>query len=122
MSARLRHFAINADDVDRARGFYGKVSGWGFTPWGPPGFYHVDGAGEGLSGSLQGRHEVNGEKMPGMELSFAVDDIAQTVAAVEGNGGTILMQPFHIEGVGHLIFFRDTEGNVAGAMQYEAGV
>jgi predicted enzyme related to lactoylglutathione lyase len=29
------------------------------------------------------------------------------------------MPPFHIEGVGRLIFFKDTEGNIAGAMQYE---
>jgi uncharacterized protein len=29
------------------------------------------------------------------------------------------MPPFRIEGVGELIFFRDTEGNVAGAVQYE---
>jgi hypothetical protein len=29
------------------------------------------------------------------------------------------MPAFHIETVGHLIFFQDTEGNIAGAMQYE---
>jgi predicted enzyme related to lactoylglutathione lyase len=117
-AARLRHFAINADDVPRARGFYEKVFGWTFTPWGPPGFYQVKNAGEGLMGALQGRRDIEANKMPGMELSFGVDDIESTIAAIEANGGTVLMKPYLIEGVGKLIFFRDTEGNVAGAMQY----
>ena len=39
MTATLRHFAINADDVPRAKRFYEEVFGWSFTPWGPPNFY-----------------------------------------------------------------------------------
>jgi hypothetical protein len=39
MSAKLRHVAINADDVQRARRFYEAVFGWRFEPWGPPNFY-----------------------------------------------------------------------------------
>jgi hypothetical protein len=31
------------------------------------------------------------------------------------------MPPFTIDGVGDLIFFKDSEGNIAGAMQYVAG-
>ena len=34
-------FAINADDVPRARQFYSAVFGWKFEPWGPPGFYLI---------------------------------------------------------------------------------
>ena len=119
MSATLRHFAINADDVPRARAFYEAVFDWSFTPWGPPGFYQTRSAGDGLMGALQDRRTIGGQVMPGMELSFGVEDIEATIAAIEGHGGTILMPPFYIEGVGRLIFFRDTEGNVAGAMQYE---
>lgn len=120
MPATLRHFAINADDVPRARAFYEQVFGWSFTPWGPPGFYQVRDAGKGFLGALQGRREVGDQRMPGMEITFGVDDIQATIAAIEAAGGTILMPPFRIEGVGELTFFRDTEGNIAGAMQYEA--
>jgi hypothetical protein len=119
MSAILRHFAINADDVPRARAFYEKVFGWSFTPWGPPGFYQVKNAGQGLVGALQGRRKIEDNLMPGIELSFGVDDVEAVMAAVQTNGGTVLMQPYVIEGVGKLIFFRDPEGNIAGAMQYE---
>lgn len=120
MPATFRHFAINADDVPRARSFYEQVFGWTFTPWGPPGFYQTRSAGEGFLGALQGRRSIGGQAMPGMELSFGVEDLQAAIKAIEANGGKILMPPFRIEGVGELIFFQDTEGNIAGAMQYEA--
>lgn len=119
MTGTFRHFAINADDVPRARRFYEQVFGWNFTPWGPPGFYQTRDSGGGHLGALQQRRTLAGQAMPGHELTFGVDDLAATAAAIEANGGQILMPPFRIEGVGELIFFRDSEGNVAGAMQYD---
>lgn len=119
MPSTLRHFAINADDLPRARRFYETVFGWTFQPWGPPDFLQTETSGHGPMGALQGRREVGGQRMPGLELTFDVEDIGGAVAAIEAAGGRILMPPFHIEGVGHLVWFQDTEGNVAGAMQYE---
>ena len=119
MPATLRHFAINADDVPRAKKFYETVFGWKFKPWGPPGFYQTRSAGAGFVGALQERRELDGRTMPGAEITFGVEDIRETLAAIEAHGGKALMQPFRIEGVGELVFFQDTEGNIAGAMQYE---
>jgi len=121
MRGTLRHFAINADDLPRARRFYQEVFGWTFKPWGPPEFYQISDTGEGPGGALQARRDVGGQRMPGMELTFGVDNLEATVMAIEAAGGRILMQPFHIETVGHLAWFQDTEGNIAGAMQYESG-
>jgi predicted enzyme related to lactoylglutathione lyase len=39
MPHNVVHFAIHADDVDRARRFYSTVFGWRFEAWGPPGFF-----------------------------------------------------------------------------------
>jgi len=123
MSAELRHFAINADDVPRARAFYESVFGWTFDAWGPPGFYQIKNAGEGVMGALQGRRElVAGVRMTGFEVTLGVEDLKATMAAVEVGGGRIVMPPYRIAGVGELIFFEDPEGNVVGAMQYEPGV
>jgi predicted enzyme related to lactoylglutathione lyase len=36
MPNNIAHFAIDADNVPRARRFYEAVFGWRFTPWGPP--------------------------------------------------------------------------------------
>ena len=123
MAATLRHFAINADDVGRAKAFYERAFGWTFDPWGPPDFYQVRNAGSGLLGALQGRRElVPGQRMTGYEVSLGVADLKATMAAIEAGGGRIVMAPFRIEGVGELIYFADTEGNLAGAVQYDPGV
>ena len=122
MTATFRHFAINADDVPRAKAFYEQVFGWSFTPWGPPGFYQTRDAGQGLRGALQGRRElVPGQRTNALETTFGVPDLASVIAAVEAGGGQILMPRMRIEGVGDLIYFRDPEGNVLAAMQYDAG-
>jgi len=123
MTATLRHFAINADNVQRAKAFYEKVFGWTFNPWGPPDFYQVRNAGNGLLGALQERRELqHGRRTNAFESSFAVDDIRSTLAAAEANGAKVLMQPFHIEGVGDIGYFEDTEGNICGVAQYLPGV
>src|SRR4051812_18311701 len=104
MPATLRHFSINAHDTPRAPTFYESVFGWTFAPWGPPDFFLTQSAGVG--GALQGRRAIGGQAMPGLEITFAVDDIEATVAAIEANGGTIIMPPAIIETVGELIYFR----------------
>jgi uncharacterized protein len=149
----LAHFAVNADDVQRARRFYEAVLGWRFTAWGPPDFYQIDtdgpdgtggavrpDAGEragprdrdsggnvgnpsAVRGALQRRRELApGERTVGFECTFAVTDVDAVAAAVKANGGDVVMEKTTISGVGELVFFRDTEGNVAGAMRYDSQV
>ena len=113
MPAVFRHFAINADDVPRAKRFYEQIFGWTFDPCGPPDFSHLTNAGHRLLGALQGRR--------GYETSLGVEDLKATLAAVEANGGHVLMPPYRIEGVGELSYIEDTEGNFVGVMQYEPG-
>ena len=123
MANNLSFFSIHADDLDRARQFYGEVFGWRFEPWGPPGFYLVhtgDDRNPGILGSLAGRREpLTGTGMRGYECTMSVDDIDQTIRAIQAHGGTIVMAKFHIPTVGSGCYFHDTEGNRAGAMQYE---
>ena len=115
----LSHFAINADDLDRAKRFYAKVFGWTFTAWGPPGFYMIEGA--GVRASLQGRRElVPGVRTIGFECTIGVDSIDATEAAVKAAGGKVVLERTTIPTVGTLMFFQDPDGNVFGAMQYEA--
>ena len=119
MANHVRFFAIAADDVERARLFYGRVFGWMFEDWGPPGFYLIHGA--GLLGALQSRDAPpTGTGLRGFEMTIGVDDVDATAAAVEAAGGKVVMQKFRIETVGDLIYFEDSEGNRVGAMQYFA--
>ena len=123
-AANIAHFAINADDLSRARRFYERVFGWRFEAWGPPGFLQAFTGTEsepGIRGALQQRRElVAGQRTIGYECSIAVKDVDAVAAAVIANGGTIVIPRTLIPTVGHLIFFRDPEGNVAGAMQFDS--
>lgn len=123
MIGQLSHFAINADDVARARRFYEQVFGWTFDAWGPPGFFQINTGGNGQSpvrGALQPRRELKpGSPTIGFECSIAVDDVDRIAAEVTKSGGRVIMEKTAIKGVGYLIFFEDSEGNVVGAMDYD---
>jgi uncharacterized protein len=118
------HFAIAADDVDRARRFYEAVFGWRFEAWGPPGFLRIHtGTAEnpGIEGALHGRAEpLTGTGMRGFECTVSIDDVAAVRDAVTANGGTVVLDGYEIPTVGTLVQFLDTEGNVVSAMHYQA--
>lgn len=115
--ALISHFSIQADDVERARRFYETTFGWVFVPWGPPNFYKVDDDGPVL-GALQQRRDLVDAPTQGFECTIPVDDLATTLQAAVRAGGSIVMEPTVIEGVGELAFVRDTEGHVVGVMHY----
>ena len=119
----VAHFAINADNVDRAKAFYSEVFGWEFTSGGWPEFFHIDTGTEKPGhpvGSLQRRRvTVEGRPIHGFECTIAVSDLGAIIDAVKAAGGRIVMDPYSIPGVGTLIFVEDTEGNLVGAMHYD---
>lgn len=117
MPNKLAHFAIEAQDVLRAKAFYETVFGWTVEPWGPPDFYQITGA--GVHGALQIRSEPVGSGRKGFPLTFAVTDLAASTKLIEAAGGAILSEPFKIPTVGELVAFADTEANEAIIMQYE---
>ena len=116
------HFAIHAEDVERARLFYEQVFGWRFEAWGPPDFYRIltgTQGSPGIAGALQKRHvELLNNASTGFTCTVSVKDINQTKALVEAHGGTVSFSG-EILTVGQIISFEDTEGNILSAMQYE---
>lgn len=116
----IAHFAIRADNCQRAKVFYETVFGWRFEPWGPPEFWRIQTSPGAVHGALQKRqHPEVGTGGGGYECTIAVENIGTITAAIEQAGGKILVKPVVIEGVGVLIQFEDTESNIACAMQYE---
>ncbi|MEO6340503.1 MAG: VOC family protein [Caulobacteraceae bacterium] len=122
----LVHFAIECDDVERAKGFYEAVFGWRIVPWGPPDYYQIiTGTAEapGVLGDLRTRREpLAGTGNRGFEATIAVPSLKDAMAAVEAAGGRLVTKPFRIEGVGDFAYFEDTEGNRCGMTQHDPAI
>jgi uncharacterized protein len=119
----LCHFAIHADDCQRALTFYQAVFGWRFQPWGPPGFWRIMTGQPGVEGALHQRHELlTGTGLRGFECSISVKDVKATTESVVKHGGLVVAPGFVIQEVGTVMKFQDTEGNIASAIQYLPGI
>ncbi len=125
MASNLGFFAVHADDLPRARSFYGAVFGWKFQPWGPPGFFLIetgDKKNPGIPGALQQRHEVvPGMHINGFECTIDVEDVDAAAKAVIANGGKVIMPKCEIPTVGWLIKIQDPEGNLVCVKQPAGG-
>ncbi|MBV1861203.1 MAG: VOC family protein [Nannocystaceae bacterium] len=123
MPNNVVHFAIHADDVERAKTFYAAVFGWRFEAWGPPGFFNIRTGEGGIMGALEKRQvPLSGTGVRAFTCTVSVEDLDATIQAIGDAGGTVSGQPFTIPTVGRLIQFSDLEGNMVSAMQYDLGV
>ncbi|HEX2299259.1 MAG TPA: VOC family protein [Pseudonocardiaceae bacterium] len=115
------HFEIHAGDPGRARQFYETVFGWQFQQWGDQPYWLVTtGQGAGIDGGLvprRGPEPTPDNPVSGFVLTLDVEDLDKTVTAIEQAGGTVALPRQPIPGVGWLAYFKDTEGNIFGAMQ-----
>lgn len=119
---RVIHFEIHAGDPDRAQRFYESVFGWSITRYeGTPVDYRLITTGTeapGIDGAiLQRQGEVDGQAVIAFVCTVQVDDLAATQQAVADAGGEEVVAPDDIPGVGRLAYFKDTEGNIFGALQ-----
>ena len=121
MINELTHFAIYADDVERAEKFYQKIFSWQTNNYGPADFRQIKVNKESQNpiGALQHRrYSPLDQKVVGFECSIQVEDVENTARLVEEAGGKIVMPKAEIPHVGWLIKFEDTEGNLVCAIQY----
>ena len=117
----LDHFAIQCDDVERAKRFYTQVFSWKAAAYqgvDPADFQQIRTAEGKLLGAMQSRKfNPAKERVLGFECSISVPDVAATTRAVESAGGTMLMRRTAIPGVGWIVKFLDSEGNLCCAVQ-----
>jgi predicted enzyme related to lactoylglutathione lyase len=122
---RVVHFEIPAENMERAKKFYGENFGWKLNQLGPEmGNYVLVHTGPtDDKGMPQDKSFINGGLMPrdpsasSPVLVIAVDDADATVAKVEKSGGTLVGEILDIPGVGRYARVKDTEGNVIGVIK-----
>jgi len=124
---RVIHFEIQAADPERAERFYTAVFGWSVQPIGGPMDYRLLDTGDGAPG-INGAILRRGGGEPGERTAvngfictIEVDSIEATERAVPDAGGEQVLDRMDVPDVGQLAYFKDTEGNIFGALQPVSG-
>jgi predicted enzyme related to lactoylglutathione lyase len=123
------HFEIHADDPDRAEAFYRDVFGWDIQRYeGSPVDYRLVTSGPddepGINGAIvqrQGPPPEDEQPVSAYVCTIAIASIEETERTVATAGGRQVMDRMEVPGVGLLSYFRDTEGNLFGALEPAAG-
>ena len=123
---RVVHFEIHASDLDRAERFYREVFGWEVQKFDGPIDYRLLNTGPksqtGIDGALvERRSGADGDAVIAYVCTVEVDDIQSTEKQVKEHGGEQVVDRQEIPEVGQLTYFKDTEGNIFGALQPAAG-
>jgi predicted enzyme related to lactoylglutathione lyase len=121
---RVGHFEIHAEDPERAIAFYRDLFGWEISKWDGPVDYWLVTTGPdsepGINGAIlphMGGAAGEGQGPNAFVCTVGVEDIGATERAVQGAGGEQVVARQEIPGVGKLSYFKDTEGNVFGALE-----
>ena len=108
-------FEIPADDLNRAKRFYGELFGWKINAMpGAPGNYHqIDTGGPDASpdGGLMERQNP-GQR--GITSYITVESVEASAAKVQALGGTVCLPKTPIPGKGAFAICMDTEQNMFG--------
>jgi len=125
---RVIHFEIHAEDTDRAEAFYTGLFGWTAERYGGPVDYRVLTTGPdgslGINGAIlarQGDGPAESEPVNAFVCTIEVDSIEETERAVPEAGGQQVVERMEVPGVGQLSYFKDTEGNIFGALEPVSG-
>lgn len=123
---KVCHFELPYDDKQRMEKFYSAVFGWQFmeAPTEHPYTFamttpmdenHQFTESGGINGGTYQRSDEGGSKHP--VIVMEVDSCEQRLQAIEAAGGSKLMDPHTIEGMGIYAQVKDTEDNIIGLWQ-----
>jgi uncharacterized protein len=119
------YFEIQADNLNRASGFYRVVFGWKFHEHESQSAIPVEYLRIETGGTAGGMLKRPSDTPPpecgtnAFVCSVEVDDFDQTSGRILKNGGNISMPKFAIPGVCWQGYFTDTEGNTFGVFQVD---
>jgi predicted enzyme related to lactoylglutathione lyase len=121
--SKVVHFEIPADDIPRAKEFYGSIFGWRLQD--------MEGGGTDYTiiettpvdpqtqlptepGAINGGMMKRADDTPSPVITIDVDSIDDALKRIEAGGGSIVRPRTEIPGMGAFAYFRDTEANVVG--------
>ena len=125
---KVVHFEIPADDVERAKSFYGSVFDWDLNTMQMDGGEYTivtttpvdDSMMPTEPGAINGGLMERSELTPSPVITIDVDDIEQSLKDVEAAGGSTVTPRTAIPGMGAFGYFKDPEGNIMGLWETSA--
>ncbi|WP_353510408.1 VOC family protein [Intrasporangium sp.] len=124
--SRVVHFEIQADDLERAKAFYGTVFGWSFQDYGQmtgsPYWGVVTGPDDqaGINGGLMQRPAATptaGQGTNAFVCTMQVDDYDATERRILDAGGEVALPKTALTGMAWQGYYLDPEGNTFGIHQ-----
>ncbi len=121
--SKVVHFEIPADDLDRAKNFYGSVFGWELQtmPMNEGEYTSVKTTDIDEQtqlptepGAINGGMFLRDERLTSPVITIDVDGIDDALKQIEAEGGTTVAPRTAIPGMGAFAYFKDPEGNVLG--------
>ncbi len=113
-SAGIVWFEIPADNVERAKSFYGELFGWKMEKFpGPMEYWHIDtgGGDDTPDGGLLKRQNPGHQ---GITNYVGVASVDEFVAKVQTLGGQVCMPKTVVPQMGYFAICQDTEHNTFG--------
>ncbi len=112
--AKIVHFEIPADDLERGKVFYNQLFGWKIEPYAPGSEYliieTVKGDDAAVEGGMMKRQD------PGQRITNYIDvqSVETMSKKVQDLGGKVLVPKTAVPGVGYFAICMDTENNSFG--------
>ena len=121
--SKVVHFEIPADDIPRAKEFYGSIFGWQLqdmdtggadytivmtTPVDPQTQLPTE------PGAINGGMMKRADDTPSPVITIEVGSIDDALKLIEAEGGSVVRPRTEIPGMGAFAYFKDTETNVVG--------
>jgi uncharacterized protein len=111
--ASIVWFEIAADNLERAKSFYGSLFGWKIERFpGQMEYWHIDtgGSDDRPDGGIMGRKQPQ----QGITNYIGVPSVDEFAAKVQKLGGKICMAKTAVPQMGYFAICQDTENNVFG--------
>jgi predicted enzyme related to lactoylglutathione lyase len=118
---KVVHFEIPADDLERAKRFYGTIFGWQLDDMPEMGYTIVrttdvdpETQMPTAPGAINGGMMARSPETPSPVLTIDVASIDESLKEVESAGGRVVQPRTEIPGMGAFAYFADCEGNTLG--------
>lgn len=118
-TSRVVYFEIPATRPEDCMKFYQQVFGWQFSQLDDQAYWLTKTGSDELPG-INGAIRPKSKALLQVINTIQVQQLEKTIMAIQKHGGQLISDPLALPGIGTLIYFKDPDGNVHGALQADS--